>query len=439
MNKVSPGNKAAQETVTLTDNGKTTELPVLSGTVGPKVIDIRSLYGETGHFTYDPGFTSTGSCESKITYIDGDKGVLLHRGYPIEELAEHSDFMEVCYLLLKGELPSAAQKKKFEHDITYHTMLHEQILYFYRGFRRDAHPMAVMCGVVGALSAFYHDSTDINDVRQRMVASYRLIAKMPTIAANAFKYSIGQPFMYPQNDLSFAENFLYMTFAVPCEKYKVDPVVARAMDRIFILHADHEQNASTSTVRLAGSSGANPFACIAAGIASLWGPAHGGANEAVLNMLYEIGSKDRVGEYIKRAKDKNDSFRLMGFGHRVYKNYDPRAKVMRRTCYEVLDALGKRNDPLLELAMELERIALEDDYFVEKKLYPNVDFYSGIIFQAIGFPTSMFTALFAVARTVGWVAQWNEMVEDPSQKIGRPRQLYTGSPTRPYVPVDKRK
>ena len=340
---------------------------------------------------------------------------------------------------MKGELPTAEQKKKFEHDITYHTMLHEQILYFFRGFRRDAHPMAVMCGVVGALSAFYHDSTDINDMRQRMVASYRLIAKMPTIAAKAFKYSIGQPFQYPQNDLSFAENFLYMMFAVPCEKYKVNPVVARAVDRIFILHADHEQNASTSTVRLAGSSGANPFACIAAGIASLWGPAHGGANEAVLNMLGEIGTKDRVGEYIKRAKDKNDSFRLMGFGHRVYKNYDPRAKVMRQTCYEVLDALGKRNDPLLELAMELERIALEDDYFVEKKLYPNVDFYSGIIFQAIGFPTSMFTALFAVARTVGWVAQWNEMIEDPSQKIGRPRQLYTGYSARPYVPLNKRK
>jgi citrate synthase len=443
MNKLSPSKKAAasQETVTLVDNstGKNISLPLLPGTVGPKVIDIRSLYSETGHFTYDPGYTSTGSCESKITFIDGDKGVLLHRGYPIEQLAERSDFMEVCYLLLKGELPTAAQKKKFEYDITHHTMLNEQILYFFRGFRRDAHPMAVMCGVAGALSAFYHDSTDINDPHQRMVASYRLIAKMPTIAANAFKYSIGQPFMYPQNDLSFAENFLYMTFAVPCEKYKVDPVVARAMDRIFILHADHEQNASTSTVRLAGSSGANPFACIAAGIASLWGPAHGGANEAVLNMLREIGSKDRVGEYIKRAKDKNDSFRLMGFGHRVYKNYDPRAKVMRQTCNEVLDALGKRDEPLLQLAMELERIALEDEYFVEKKLYPNVDFYSGIIFQAIGFPTSMFTALFAVARTVGWVAQWNEMIEDPSQKIGRPRQLYTGYPTRDYVPVAKRK
>jgi citrate synthase len=443
MNKLSPSKKAAasQETVTLVDNstGKNISLPLLPGTVGPKVIDIRSLYSETGHFTYDPGYTSTGSCESKITFIDGDKGVLLHRGYPIEQLAERSDFMEVCYLLLKGELPTAAQKKKFEYDITHHTMLNEQILYFFRGFRRDAHPMAVMCGVAGALSAFYHDSTDINDPHQRMVASYRLVAKMPTIAANAFKYSIGQPFMYPQNDLSFAENFLYMTFAVPCEKYKVDPVVARAMDRIFILHADHEQNASTSTVRLAGSSGANPFACIAAGIASLWGPAHGGANEAVLNMLREIGSKDRVGEYIKRAKDKNDSFRLMGFGHRVYKNYDPRAKVMRQTCNEVLDALGKRDEPLLQLAMELERIALEDEYFVEKKLYPNVDFYSGIIFQAIGFPTSMFTALFAVARTVGWVAQWNEMIEDPSQKIGRPRQLYTGYPTRDYVPVAKRK
>ncbi|MGE5146998.1 MAG: citrate synthase [Candidatus Eiseniibacteriota bacterium] len=440
MNKISPSKKAAasQETVTLTEGGKTTDLPVLSGTVGPKVIDIRSLYAATGHFTYDPGYTSTGSCESKITYIDGDKGVLLHRGYPIEELAEHSDFMEVCYLLLKGELPTAEQKKKFEHDITYHTMLHEQIMYFFRGFRRDAHPMAVMCGVVGALSAFYHDSTDINDPRQRMIASYRLIAKMPTIAANAFKYSIGQPFMYPQNDLSFAENFLYMTFAVPCEKYKVDPVVARAVDRIFILHADHEQNASTSTVRLAGSSGANPFACIAAGIASLWGPAHGGANEAVLNMLYEIGSKDRVGEYIKRAKDKNDSFRLMGFGHRVYKNYDPRAKVMRQTCYEVLDALGKRNEPLLELAMELERIALEDDYFVEKKLYPNVDFYSGIVQRALGIPTKLFTGIFAMARTIGWIAQWHEMISDPELKIGRPRQLYTGAARRDVLTIDKR-
>ena len=440
MNKISPSTKAgaSQESVTLTENGTTTDLPLLSGTVGPKVIDIRSLYAETGHFTYDPGYTSTGSCESKITYIDGDKGVLLHRGYPIEELAEHSDFMEVCYLLLKGELPTPEQKKKFEHDITYHTMLHEQILYFFRGFRRDAHPMAVMCGVVGALSAFYHDSTDINDPRQRMVASYRLIAKMPTIAANAFKYSIGQPFQYPQNDLSFAENFLYMTFAVPCEKYKVDPVVARAVDRIFILHADHEQNASTSTVRISGSSGANPFACIAAGIASLWGPAHGGANEAVLKMLHEIGSKEHIPEFIKRAKDKDDPFRLMGFGHRVYKNYDPRAAVLRKSCYEVLEELDSNDEPLLNLAMELERIALEDDYFVERKLFPNVDFYSGIILQAMGFPTSMFTVLFALARTVGWIAQWKEMIEAPDHRISRPRQLYTGKTKRPWVPLDQR-
>jgi len=429
-----------KESVTLIDNstGKEAVLPLLAGTDGPKVLDVRRLYNELGYFTFDPGFVATGSCESKITFIDGDEGVLLHRGYPIEELAEKSDFMEVCYLLLKGELPTAAQKAQFEHDITYHTMLNEQINYFYRGFRRDAHPMAIMCGVVGALSAFYHDSTDITDPHQRMVASYRLVAKMPTVAAWAFKYSIGQPFVYPRNDLGYAENFLHMLFATPCEPYKVNPVLAKAMDRILILHADHEQNASTSTVRLSGSSGANPFACIAAGIASLWGPAHGGANEAVLNMLKEIGSKDRVGEYVKRAKSKDDPFRLMGFGHRVYKNYDPRAKIMRQTCYEVLDALGSRNQPLLDLAMELERIALEDEYFIERKLYPNVDFYSGIIFSALGIPTTMFTVLFAVARTVGWISQWNEMIEDPQQKIGRPRQLYTGAAKRPYVAIDKR-
>ncbi len=430
----------ANDTVTLTNNatGQTYTFPVLHGSTGPDVVDIRSLYAQTDMFTYDPGFTSTGSCESKITFIDGDQGVLLHRGYDIADLAEHSDYLEVVYLLLKGELPNAEQKRKFEGDITRHTMLHEQINYFYRGFRRDAHPMAVMCGVVGGLSAFYHDSLDISDPKQRMIASYRLVAKMPTIAAWAYKYSMGQPFVYPKNDLSYAENFLQMMFAVPCEEYKVNPVLARAMDRILILHADHEQNASTSTVRLAGSSGANPFACIAAGIATLWGPAHGGANEAVLNMLHQIGSKDRIPEFIKRAKDKNDPFRLMGFGHRVYKNYDPRAKVMQRTCHEVLDELGVRDEPLLELAMELERIAVEDDYFVEKKLYPNVDFYSGIIFRAMGIPVTMFTVLFAVARTVGWIAQWNEMIEDPHQKIGRPRQLYTGYTRRKFVPLHQR-
>jgi citrate synthase len=426
--------------VTVTDNrtGKSFDLPIMPGTMGPEVIDVRKLYGEQGFFTYDPGFTSTGSCESKITFIDGEEGVLLHRGYPIQELAEHSDFMEVCYLLLQGELPDRKQKNEFVKNITYHTMLHEQIHSFYRGFRRDAHPMAVMIGVVGAMSAFYHDSTDISDSRQREIASHRLIAKVPTIAAMAYKYSIGQPFIYPRNDLSYAENFLHMTFAVPAEEYKVNPVVARAMDRIFILHADHEQNASTSTVRIAGSSGANPFACIAAGIASLWGPAHGGANEAVLTMLHQIGDKKRIPEFIKKAKDKDDPFRLMGFGHRVYKNYDPRAAIMRKSCNEVLDALGIRDEPLLDLAMELERIALEDEYFVERKLFPNVDFYSGIILQAIGFPTSMFTVLFAVARTVGWVAQWNEMIEDPQQRIGRPRQLYVGHRPRTYVPLAKR-
>jgi citrate synthase len=430
---------AASKTFTLTDNqsGESFDLPVFDGSVGPSVIDVRRLYGDTGHFTYDPGFTSTGSCDSAITFIDGDEGILLHRGYAIDDLAERADFLEVAYLLLNGELPTAEQKATFDHDVTYHTMLHEQLSNFYRGFRRDAHPMAIMCGVVGALSAFYHDSLDIYDPHQRMVASFRLVAKMPTIAAMAYKYSIGQPFNYPQNHLSYAENFLHMMFSVPSETYVMNPVLSKAMDRIFILHADHEQNASTSTVRLAGSSGANPFACIAAGIASLWGPAHGGANEAVLNMLTEIGHKDRIAEYIKKARDKDDPFRLFGFGHRVYKNYDPRAKVMQETCHEVLAELGVE-DPLLDLAMELEKLALEDEYFVSRKLYPNVDFYSGIILKAMGFPVSMFTVLFAVARTVGWVAQWKEMIEDPGQKIGRPRQLYTGPDARPYIPIDQR-
>ncbi len=426
--------------ITLKDHrtGATHELPLIDGSIGPSVIDIRRLYADTGYFTYDPGYTSTGSCESRITYIDGEEGVLLYRGYSIEELAEHSTFMEVCHLLLDGELPTAEEYERFKTKITYHTMLNEQLQYFYRGFRRDAHPMAIMVGIVGALSAFYHDSTDIADARQRTIASHRLIAKMPTIATMAYKYSIGQPFVYPRNDLSYAANFLHMTFATPCEDYKIRKSVARAMDRIFILHADHEQNASTSTVRLAGSSGANPFACIAAGIASLWGPAHGGANEAVLTMLGEIGTKDKVPEFVKKAKDKDDPFRLMGFGHRVYKNYDPRAAVLRQSCNEVLEELGVQHEPLLDLAMELERIALEDDYFVKRKLFPNVDFYSGIILKAMGFPTSMFTVLFAVARTVGWIAQWKEMIEDPAQKIGRPRQLYTGHTKRSYTPRDKR-
>jgi citrate synthase len=414
------------------------QLPLYQGSLGPNVIDIRKLYQETGYFTFDPGFTSTASCESKITYIDGDKGELFYRGYPIEELAEQAGFLEVCYLLLYGELPNAAQKVEFERTITHHTMLHEQMLTFYRGFRRDAHPMAVMCGVVGAMSAFYHDSTDIEDPEQRHIASHRLIAKVPTIAAMAYKYSVGQPFVYPRNDLGFVENFLYMMFAVPCETYRASPAQVRAMERIFILHADHEQNASTSTVRTAGSSGANPFACIAAGIASLWGPAHGGANEAVLKMLTEIGTKARIPEFIKRAKDKADPFKLMGFGHRVYKNYDPRAAVLRASCHEVLGELGVEHEPLLEIALELERIALEDEYFIERKLFPNVDFYSGIILRAMGLPTGMFTVLFAVARTVGWIAQWKEMIEDPTQKISRPRQLYTGHARRPFVPVGSR-
>ncbi|SEH41057.1 citrate synthase [Magnetospirillum fulvum] len=429
-----------KETVTLTNNssGKSVELPLIAGTVGPKVMDIRSLYSDMDLFTYDPGYTSTGSCKSAITYIDGDEGVLLHRGYPIEEIAEHGDFLEAAFLILKGELPNDAQRTKFVTDISRHSMLNEQISFFFRGFRRDSHPMAVMCGVVGAMAAFYHDSININDPHQRMVASYRLIAKMPTVVSWTYKYAMGQPFVYPRNDLDYASNFLHMMFATPCEPYKVNPTLARAMDRILILHADHEQNASTSTVRLAGSSGANPFACIAAGIASLWGPAHGGANEAVLAMLHEIGSKERIPEFLKRAKDKNDSFRLMGFGHRVYKNYDPRAKIMQRTCHEVLDELGIKDEPLLELAMELERIALSDEYFIERKLFPNVDFYSGIIFRAMGIPTQMFTSLFALARTVGWIAQWNEMLTDPEQKIGRPRQLYVGSPPRHYLPLHQR-
>ncbi len=420
-------------------NGKTYDLDVLRGTTGPDVIDLRNLYSDTGHFAYDPGFTSTGSCQSEITFIDGEKGILQYRGHPIDELAEKSNFLEVCYLLIYGNLPNIEKLEKFKSRITYHTMLHEQLNNFFRGFRRDSHPMAIMNGIVGALSSFYHDSTDITNPKHRFVASTRMIAKMPTIAASAYRYSIGMPFTYPRNDLNFSENFLYMMFSNPCEDYEPNPILTSAMDRILILHADHEQNASTSTVRLSGSSGANPFACIAAGIASLWGPSHGGANEAVLKMLEEIGTKKRVPEFIKRAKNKDDPFRLMGFGHRVYKNFDPRAKILRQTAHEVLDDLGIKSDPLLELAMDLEKIALEDDYFVSKKLYPNVDFYSGIIYRAMGIPSSMFTVLFAVARTVGWVAQWNEMIEDPTQKIGRPRQLYTGELQRDFVELKDRK
>jgi citrate synthase len=425
------------EQAKLNVGGKDIAYPVLSGSIGPDVVDIRKLYGDTGMFTYDPGFTSTAACESAITFIDGEEGVLLHRGYPIGQLAEHSSFMETCYLLLNGELPGKQELASFTTTISRHTMVHEQLRQLYQGFRRDAHPMAIMCGVVGALSAFYHDSTDIADPEHRKISSHRLIAKMPTIAAMAYKYSIGQPFMHPDNSLSYTGNFMQMTFGVPAEKYELHPAVEKAMDRIFILHADHEQNASTSTVRLAGSSGANPFACIAAGIACLWGPAHGGANEAALNMLHEIGTPDRIPHYIERAKDKNDPFRLMGFGHRVYKNYDPRATVMQKTVREVFDAL-KVTNPVFDVALELEHMALNDPYFIDKKLFPNVDFYSGIILSAIGFPTTMFTALFALARTVGWVAQWNEMISDPYQKIGRPRQLYTGAPERDYIPVDKR-
>ncbi|MBT8471923.1 MAG: citrate (Si)-synthase [Marinicaulis sp.] len=426
-------------TITVNLDGETHDFPLYKGTDGPAVFDIRSLYKQTGAFTFDPGFTSTASCESKITYIDGEKGVLLYRGYPIDQLAEQSDFLEVAYLLLNGELPDRGERERFDTSITRHTMVHEQLKNFYSGFRRDAHPMAIMVGVVGALSAFYHDSTDINDPKQRLVAIHRMIAKMPTIAAMAYKYSIGQAFIFPRNDLDYTSNFMRMCFKVKAEDYEVNKVLSDALDKIFILHMDHEQNASTSTVRLAGSSGANPFACIAAGIASLWGPAHGGANEAALNMLEEIGTMDRIPEYIKRAKDKSDPFRLMGFGHRVYKNYDPRATVMRKACHEVLDALGVREEPLLQVAMELERIALEDEYFVDKKLYPNIDFYSGITLRALGFPTDMFTVLFALARTVGWIAQWSEMIEDPGQKIGRPRQIYTGPALRDYMPLHKRR
>ncbi len=425
------------KTFTLTNNqtGDKWDFPVVEGTLGPETIDIRSLYEDTGVFTLDPSFTSTASCKSRITFIDGDKGILLHRGYNIKDLAEKSNFMEVAYLLLYGDLPNREQFEDFRKHITYHTMVHEQLQFFFRGFRRDAHPMAVMCGVVGALASFYHDSLDISDPRQREISAHRLIAKLPTLAAMAFKYSVGQPFVYPRNDLSFAENFLHMCFAVPAEPYKVSPILADAMDKILILHADHEQNASTSTVRLAGSSQANPFACIAAGIASLWGPAHGGANQAVLEMLEEIGTKDRVPEFIQGVKDKK--YRLMGFGHRVYKNFDPRATVMKEACDKVLAELGVK-DPLLEIAIELEKIALSDPYFVERKLYPNVDFYSGIILKAMGFPVSMFTVLFAVARTVGWVSQWKEMMEEPSNRIGRPRQLYTGAAEREYPLIEKR-
>jgi citrate synthase len=431
--------KTNTKKATLTVEGKTVDFPVLSGTVGPDVIDISKLYAQTGMFTYDPGFTSTGSCDSKITYIDGDAGILLYRGYPIEQLAEKGDFLETCYLLLYGELPTAAQKADFDDRVTRHTMVHEQMARFFQGFRRDAHPMAVMVASVGALAAFYNDSTDISDPTQRMIASMRMIAKIPTLAAMAFKYNVGQPFVYPKNSLGFAANFLNMCFAVPCEDYKINPVLAEALDKIFILHADHEQNASTSTVRIAGSSGANPFACIAAGIACLWGPAHGGANEAALQMLADIGSVDKIPEFIAKVKDKNSTVRLMGFGHRVYKNYDPRAKIMQQMCHRVLKETGHANDPLLPIALELEKIALNDEYFIQRKLYPNVDFYSGITLKAMGFPTSMFTVLFAVARTVGWISQWSEMIQDPQQKIGRPRQLYSGATTRDYVGIDKRK
>jgi len=429
---------AEAKSATLSVGDMTLELPVLTPTVGPEVVDIRTLYGDGGIFTFDPGFTSTAACESTITYIDGERGELWYRGYPIEQLAEKSHYLEVCYLLLNGELPNREQMRQFEDRITRHTMVHEQMQYFFRGFRRDSHPMATLVGVIGAISAFYHDSTDVNDPEQRELASVRLIAKLPTIAAMAYKYSIGQPFVYPRNELDYASNFLHMCFSVPAQSYHVDPALARAMDRIFTLHADHEQNASTSTVRLAGSSGANPFACIAAGIACLWGPAHGGANQAALEMLQQIGSVDRIPEYIARAKDKDDPFRLMGFGHRVYKNFDPRAKIMKQSADEVLDILGIENNPTLQVAKELERIALEDDYFVSKKLYPNVDFYSGIILSAIGFPTAMFTPIFALSRTVGWISQWKEMLADPENKIGRPRQLYVGADRRDYVEVEAR-
>jgi citrate synthase len=425
-------------TITLDGTNKKTTIPLMSGTAGADVFDIRKIYNDLGLFTYDPGYGATASCESKITYIDGDEGVLMYRGYPIEQLAEGSNFLEVCYLLQHGELPNPAQFKEFELGVMRHTMLHEQIRSFYNGFRRDAHPMAVMCGVVGALSAFYHDSLDIQDPESRRISAFRLIAKVPTIAAWAYKYSIGQPFIYPRNDLSYAENFLHMFHATPAEEYKINPVLSKAMDLIMILHADHEQNASTSTVRLAGSTGANPFACIAAGIASLWGPSHGGANEAVLTMLRDIGHVRNIPEFLSDVKDRNNHAKLMGFGHRVYKNYDPRAKIIQKACHDVLRELGIKGDPLLDLAIELEKIALNDPYFVDRKLYPNVDFYSGIILKAMGFPTSMFTALFAVSRTVGWITQWQELIEDPQQRIGRPRQIYTGAAARPYVPMSKR-
>ncbi|MBL8377978.1 MAG: citrate (Si)-synthase [Burkholderiales bacterium] len=429
-------------TLSFSDGTPAIDLPVYKGSIGPDVVDIRALYGKTGKFTYDPGFMSTASCNSSITYIDGDKGELLYRGYPIEQLAVQCDFLETCYLLLNGELPNAGQKTEFVNLVTRHTMVHEQMQQFFRGFRRDAHPMAVLVGSVGALSAFYHDSLDINDAHHREVSAIRLIAKLPTLVAMAYKYSIGQPFVYPRNDLSYTANFMRMMFAVPAEDYKSNDVMVRALDRIFILHADHEQNASTSTVRLSGSSGANPFACIAAGIACLWGPAHGGANEAALNMLFDIqrqGGAERIGEFITRVKDKNSDVKLMGFGHRVYKNYDPRAKLMRETCHEVLSELGLHDDPLFKLAMALEKIALEDDYFVKRKLYPNVDFYSGIVQRALGIPVSLFTGIFALARTVGWIAQWNEMISDPEQKIGRPRQLFVGSARRDVPPLAARK
>ena len=431
-------NSEVKATLSFSDGSTPLELPIYKGTVGPDVIDIRKLYGATGMFTYDPGFMSTASCNSAITYIDGDKGELLYRGYPIEQLAAKGDFLESCYLLLNGELPNQAQKDEFVYTVSRHTMGHEQMQFFFRGFRRDAHPMSVLVGTVGALASFYHDSLDINDPRHREVSAIRLIAKMPTLVAMAYKYSIGQPFVYPKNELSFSANFMHMMFSTPCEEYKVNDVLVRALDRILILHADHEQNASTSTVRLAGSSGANPFACIAAGIACLWGPAHGGANEAALSMLEEIGSVDNIPEFIRQVKDKNSGVKLMGFGHRVYKNYDPRAKLMRETCYEVLAELGLENDPLFKLAMALEKIALEDEYFVTRKLYPNVDFYSGIVQRALGIPTALFTGIFAMARTIGWVAQWKEMISDPEQKIGRPRQLFIGEKTRTVKPIEQR-
>jgi len=426
-------------TLSFSDGRPSVDFPVLSGTIGPDVVDVRSLYAKTGLFTYDPGFMSTASCRSTITYIDGDEGVLLYRGYPIEQLAEHSDFLEVAYLILNGELPNAQQKKDFDHTVTHHTMVHEQLSRFYTGFRRDAHPMAVLCGVVGALSAFYHDFIDIRDQRSRDISAFRLIAKLPTITAMTYKYSLGQPFMYPRNKLSYVENFLFMMFGTPCEEWKPRPVLTRAVERVLILHADHEQNASTSTVRLAGSTGANPFACIAAGIASLWGPAHGGANEAVLKMLGEIDDVKNIPGFIKKVKEKEGHAMLMGFGHRVYKNYDPRAKIIQKTCHEVLEELDLKDDKLFKLALALEKIALEDDYFISRKLYPNVDFYSGIVYKALGIPVAMFTAIFALARTVGWIAQWNELIGDVDQKIGRPRQLFAGAKPREFVPVEKRK